>query len=470
MKRYTSSIFIFIVVVSLFISACKKESFITSPDATLTLSADTIKFDTVFSSVGSITQSLKITNQNNQKLLLSNIKLMGGNNSSYKININGIPANETSDVEIAANDSIYIFISVTINPGLNNLPFIVSDSIRINYNGNSKFIQLQAYGQNAHFLNNQIISGNTIWENDLPYVILGSLRVDSNATLNINAGCKIYSHANAPFLVDGSLKINGTKNNEVQFAGDRLDEYYKDLPASWPGIYFRSSSKDNFLKYAIIKNATQAVVVTDPSINGAPKLTLQQCIIDNAYQTGLLALNSNVIADNSLISNCGSNINIQLGGNYTFTNCTVAAYSNLLLLHNNPVLQITNFNFQNGNLITENLNALFQNCIFWGEGGATSDEVSINKEGNNTFNVTLENCLYKAAVDPSNTTLLSVIKNQDPQFDSIDVYNRYYDFRTTKEPIAPGIDNGIITSFQYDLDANQRTIGISTDIGCYEKQ
>jgi hypothetical protein len=116
---------------------------------------------------------------------------MGGATSSYKMNVDGVATNEVTNLDIEANDSIYVFVSVTINPNAANLPFIVSDSILINYNGNKRYVQLQTYGQNANFLRNRIITGNTVWTNNLPYVILGSVRIDTTATLTILPGCKI---------------------------------------------------------------------------------------------------------------------------------------------------------------------------------------------------------------------------------------------------------------------------------------
>ena len=109
-------------------------------------------------------------------------------------------------------------------------------------------------------------------------MILGSLRIDTTASLTIQQGCRIYSHADAPFIVDGTLIVNGTKTDSVVFTGDRLDADYKDLPAGWPGIYFRGSSKNNVLKYAIIKNAYQAVVAEKPSVKANPKLKNESCI------------------------------------------------------------------------------------------------------------------------------------------------------------------------------------------------
>ena len=451
-----------------FTSSCKKDSFITSQEARLSTSVDSLKYDTVFTTAGSITKSFKITNGNNQKLLLNKVKLMGGLASSYKMNVDGSATAEASNIEIAANDSIYVFVTVSINPNSGNLPFVVSDSILISYNGNERYVQLQAYGQNANFLRNRIITGNITWTNTLPYVILGSIRIDTTATLTILSGTKIYLHANAPFIVDGTLIINGTKAAAVSFAGDRLDADYKDLPAGWPGIYFRGSSKNNVLKFALVKNAYQAVVVEQPSVNTNPKLILHQCIIDNSYDAGLLCVNSSVQADNCLISNCGSNVAIAYGGDYTLTNCSVASFSNYYISHKNPVLQLNNFALQNGAVATANLNAIFRNCIFWGDNGLVNNEISVTKQGTNSFVASFTNCLYKAAADPANATITNSIKNQYPQFDSIDVSRNLYDFHISN-PTAPGINKGVTTSFTKDLDDKNRNVGLP-DLGCYEKQ
>ncbi|MEO6721744.1 MAG: hypothetical protein ABIN67_15350 [Ferruginibacter sp.] len=452
----------------LLITSCKKDTFITTGDAMIDTSVDSLKYDTVFTSIGSITQSFKISNVNNQKLLLSKVKLMGGPTSAFKININGYAAPEINNIEIAAEDSIYVFVTVNINPNAANLPFIIKDSIQILYNGNSRVIQLEAFGQNANFLRNKVIRGNVTWTNNLPYVILGSLVVDTGATLTIQQGCKIYSHADAPIVIDGSLITNGTKQEQVVFAGDRLDEDYKSFPASWPGIYFRGSSYDNVLKFTTVKNAYQAIVAEKPSSNANPKVVLQQCIIDNAYDVGIYGVNSSLQANNSLISNCGKNVQFIYGGNYTLTNCTVAAYSSYIN-HKNPVLTVSNYASQNGSTITADLSATFRNCIFWGEEASVDNEVSVNKQGATSFTVTFDHCLYKAVADPANSTFNTILKNADPLFDSIDVTKHYFDFRITKNIGAPGINKGIGTAFAKDLDDQPRNIGLP-DLGAYEKQ
>jgi len=72
-------------------TSCKKDSFITSNQASVDITTDSLKYDTVFTTTGSITKSFKIINENNQKLLLNTVKLMGGISSAYKINVNGVP-------------------------------------------------------------------------------------------------------------------------------------------------------------------------------------------------------------------------------------------------------------------------------------------------------------------------------------------------------------------------------------------
>lgn len=469
MKKIPILFCLFTFTFCIILASCKKDSFITSEFAQLYITADSLKYDTVFTTTGSVTKSFKIINENSQKLRLSKVKLMGGVTSAYKMNVDGASTTEVDDLVINANDSIYVFVSVTIDPNAANLPFIVSDSILINYNGNDRYVQLQAFGQNAFFLRNTIITGNVVWTNALSYVILGSIRIDTTASLTIQAGCKVYLHADAPFIVDGTLAVNGTHAANVIFTGDRLDKDYKDLPASWPGIYFRGSSKDNVISYAVVKNAYQAVVVEKPSVNANPKLILHQCIVDNAYDAGILCVNSSLLADNSLISNCGNNIILSYGGVYNFTHCTVASYSTNYLTHKNPVLTVNNYTVQAGGTLTSDLNAVFRNSIFWGSEGIVNNEITVNKQGGNTFTVLFDRNIYRNQNDPSNSVLTGNINNIDPSFDSIDINKKIFDFRVTKNAGAPGINAGVLTGFPKDLDDKNRNVG-PPDMGCYERQ
>lgn len=445
--------------------SCRKDSFITSADARVNISADTLKYDTVFVTAGSTYRTFKIINENNQKLLLSSIKLMGGPSSVFKMNVDGNAGTQFNNLEIGANDSVYVFVQVNVNPNAANLPFVLRDSVEVEYNGNKKLVQLEAWGQNAHFFRDKVINADEIWNNDLPYVILGSLFVNTNQTLTINKGCRIYVHADAPIVVNGTLLVNGLKDtvDRVYFQGDRLDEPYKDFPASWPGIFFQASSKDNVLTYAVIKNAFQAIGITDPSPNANPKLILNECVINNAYDAGIISINSSIRARNCLITNCGKNLYLAKGGDYQFTHCTIATYASSFIEHKDPVLTITNF----ANNVSENLTAVFRNCIFWGENGLVDNEVVVLKNGNTTFNVNFDYNLWKVQTVPANITSNQLINNQAPQFDSINTSRNYYDFRlkTGSPAINKGVNAGVIT----DLDGKPRPVGLP-DLGCFEKQ
>ncbi len=453
------------ISVLLLLFSCRKDSFITSPDARVSISADTLKYDTLFVTAGSTYRTLKIINENDQKLRISSLKLMGGASSVYKINVDGISGSQFSNLEINANDSIYVFVQVNVNPSAVNLPFVIRDSIQISYNGKDRKVQLEAWGQNAHFFRNKVVAADETWSNDLPYVILGSLQINANTTLTINKGCRIYAHANAPIVINGTLKTSGLKDtaDRVYFQGDRHDEPYKDFPASWPGIYFGATSKDNVLNYTIIKNAYQAIGITEPSVNANPKLTLNECVIDNAYDAGIISLNSSINARNCLVSNCGKNLFLAQGGNYQFTHCTVVTYANRFIDHKDPVLTISNF----ANSSSANLTATFRNCILWGENGLVNDEVVVLKNGNTTFNVNFDYNLWKVQTAPSNITSNQIINSQAPLFDSVNTTKNYYDFRL--QAASPAINKGIGAGVTTDLDGKPRPVGLP-DLGCFEKQ
>jgi hypothetical protein len=464
------SLLISILIAGLLVVSCKKDSFITGPDAALSVSADSLHYDTVFTTTGSITQFFRIYNDNNQKLRLGSVRLSGGNASYFKINVDGSAGPEVRDIEINANDSIYVFVSVRIDPNSDNLPFVVQDSISIEYNGNEQWVQLDAWGQNAHFLRSMVITGTEIWTNDKPYVILGGLQVDTNASLTIQEGCRIYMHADAPIVVDGTLEVLGDKDTStrVTFQGDRLDEPYRDFPAGWPGIYFREESKDNVLQYAVIKNAYQGVVAIGPSVNANPKLRLEQCIIDNCFDAGVFGIASDIVADNCLISNSGKNVLLVYGGNYSFTHCTAVSYGNLFLQHKDPVLYLTNYVEEGNSVLTNDLTAYFGNCIFWGDNGTTENEVLTDKKGTSVFTINFENCLWKIKDNPENiTSATNMVANLAPQFDSVNNQTMFYNFRLKAN--SPALNVGKVTPLTIDLDGKPRNVTIP-DLGSYERQ
>lgn len=449
------------------IISCSKDSFITGSEAEISFSQDSLYFDTLFTSTGSITQSFKIYNHNDKKLRISNIALAGGLASYFRINADGRTGPQVTNIEMEANDSIYVFVTVSIDPTSANTPFIIEDSINIEFNGSSRRVKLSAWGQNAVFLNSVVLNANTTWTNDKPYVILGGLGVNINATLTIQKGTRIYLHADAPMLIEGTLVAKGEKydSTKIIFQGDRLDDGYREYPGAWPGIYFGYASRDNVLKHVIIKNAYQGIVAENPSVNGNAKLSLNETVIENCYDAGIIGAGTNIEAINCVISNCGKNIVLLRGGSYTFTHCTNVAISNNFIQHRQPVLAIADYIKDGDNIITANTMANFTNCIFWGDNGIVEDEVVVLREGANLFDVNFTNCLWKNVTDPEGVTATGMISNQDPAFTTVDNKNRIYDFRLTEG--SPALNAGVNAGIPADIEENERDTD-NPDIGAYE--
>jgi hypothetical protein len=450
-------------------TSCKKESFITSGDALLRTSEDTLHFDTVFTTLGSTTQYLKLFNQNDAKLNISSIELMGGTTSFFKLNVDGLPGTSFKNIEMEANDSLYFFATVRIDPNIANLPFLVRDSIKIQFNGNTKWIQLEAYGKNAKFMRDVVISQNTTLPNDTPIIILGSLVVNQGKKLTIQQGTNIYIHPNAPIIIDGTLIAIGDTSaaGKIVFQGIRIDDPYKDYPGSWPGIYFRDNSKDNVLQHCILKNAFQGVIAVNPSTNILnPKLTLNECVFDNIYDAAIGATNSSITGRNCLVSNVGTGFAAISGGNYNFNHCTFVSISNYYLSHKKPLIVLSNTN--ENDVSFNSLIATIDNSIVYGEGGFVDDEILTARKVGTGFIANMNNILYKYKTVPAYITFTNPLNATDPLFTTIDYNKRIYDFKLKDG--SPCINAATNSTLLFDLNGKPRPVGSAADIGCYEKQ
>jgi hypothetical protein len=144
-------------------------------------------------------------NNNNKWAKFSQIKIGGGANSPFRLNVDGEPTKDIRDIEIAPFDSIYIFVAVTVDPTNANNPFVIEDSLMATLNGQTKSLPLLAYGQNAIYLNDSVLQGNVEWTSTKPYIIVNSMLVDSTATLTIKPGTRVYMHQNSKLFVKGTL-------------------------------------------------------------------------------------------------------------------------------------------------------------------------------------------------------------------------------------------------------------------------
>ena len=157
----------------LVVSSCRKDTILTDGSAQLAFTQDTILFDAVFTTIGSVTKHFKIRNEYNQAINITAVDLASGTNSNFRINIDGVPGVAFNNIEIPANDSLFVFVEATIDPTGVNTPLIVEDSIVFLTNGNEQKVWLHAWGQDAYFHNREEIAVSTIWQADKPHVIYG---------------------------------------------------------------------------------------------------------------------------------------------------------------------------------------------------------------------------------------------------------------------------------------------------------
>lgn len=471
LRKFLSLIlFLPIIYFSFFTTSCKKNTILKN-GGKLSFSTDTLKFDTVFTTLGSVTRSFKIYNNNNKTINLSEIRIKNGSQSFFRMNIDGTPTKKISDIEMAPNDSIYVFVALTINPSKDSLPFIIDDKVIVTLNGIEHDVALQSFGQNAHYIRDSVLNTQT-WINDLPYVILGSgALVDTGAILTIQKGCKIYVNASSKLYVAGTLYAYGTKEDSIIFQGNRLDrDYfgYKSYPGEWGGIHFLGSSKQNNLNHVIIRNAGgfDASVYVQPTPNlGGPIVQMNKCKIENSAGYGILAFNTNIELNNCLIHTCGlQNIAIIEGGTYQLNNCTMATYGGLGINHaQQPTVAVLNYRDTSlTGFVGANLNAEFRNCIIY---GPLENELFLNKKGTWDYQVSFQNCLIKRQADFSLATTSNLILNTDPQFKDINKWD--FHLPTTSPAKGSGLS---INKAELQADLDDIIRQSPPTIGCYEAQ
>ncbi|HRG35133.1 MAG TPA: hypothetical protein PK355_02550 [Chitinophagales bacterium] len=462
-------------------TACKKEQLNTSSG--ISFSTDTLSFDTLFSTLGSSTRFITIKYTHKQAIKISNIQLAGGITSPYRINVDGDAGTSFNDIEIPAKDSIYVFVEVTINPTAANLPFIVEDSVQFQTNGILQQVQLNAYGQNAHFFNGDSIENNTVWNDDLPYVILNYLQIKSGASLSIQAGCDVYFGSNAALLVEGDLNVNGTDtSNMVTFRGVRLDKdiadrSYDDFPGQYAGVFFLRNSNGN-IEYLNMRNSLYGINVgniktsDDPdenlaalqamSISNAPTLTIKNSKIYNHAFYGLFGFLGKIYAENTLIYNCGKNVvGLFDGGDYQFLNCTFYNRSSAYISHAKEPLLYMNDYFKIGDntyVIADAATAIFENCIM---SGTLEEEIIKDDITQNPLPISLsfDHCVVKTK-EPLNAPTFLNCKNENPVFK--DIFKNDFHLKSTSPCVGFSTSNFPII----DIDGFARA-NTPTDCGAY---
>ena len=450
-------------------SGCQKENILSGSEIQLSFSVDTLVFDTVFTTIGTVTREFKVYNPHPGTVVIRSIRLADAENTGFRLNADGRQGPLVENVTIGAQDSIYVFVEATIDPQNQNNPMIIQDSVIFITNGNIQDVDLVAWGQDVHLINGEILTTQT-WINDKPYLVYNSMLVDTNQILDIEAGVTVYLHRGSTCYISGTLRIHGTLDEPVIFRGDRLEKLYEDIPGQWGGFYFLNGSTANQIRHAWIVNATTGIhlgnfYAADPP----PDLIIENSIIQHMTFAALSSIGATVEARNSVFADCGYFTSyLTTGGSYEFTHCTFANYWNWSQ-RITPGLYITNFyNLNDTALFTgELVRADFGNCIIHGN---RMNEVGISElEGYGLFRYFFDHCLLKADTslrvnDPEyfNNPYL----NQDPGFISV------YDFNFELDTLAFAKDRGsvvIAATIPLDIHGRDRLGDDGPDLGAYER-
>jgi hypothetical protein len=499
-------------------SSCRKDFDTILSNGQLEFSQDTIFFNRVFDDISSSTHRFTVKNNTNDDITIPAITLEKGNNSFYRLNVDGIDGKNFENISILAKDSIFVFAEVTVDFNQVTDPdFMYRDKILFDAGSNQQDVELEALVLDVNlirpdrtqladgFLYENIILGqdgdgnditirgtnlvgNTTWTNNKPYLVYGYVGVPENATLTIESGVQVYFHANSGIIVqnNASLVVNGTQSltedleNQVVFQGDRLENLYIDIAQQWGTIWLREGSKNSEFNHLTIKNATLGLLVdSNPSVVDET-LNANNTQIYNTSSFGLLGRNAKITAKNLVIGNNGqSAFATQLGGTYNITHATLATYwrsSN----RQDPTLFLTNaLQVDESTILVSDLQANFTNCIIDGNHNL---ELVLDKIDGAAFNYNFKNSMLKF-----NDISSQFASNPLYDFNDVTVYqnpilNGNADFFNTNT--ADDITNLIIgddseangqadnTVIGADLILQKDILGIdrtgTTDIGAYQ--
>jgi hypothetical protein len=413
------------------VSSCRKDFEVEASSGDLQFSKDTVFLDTVFSNIGSSTYSLKVYNRSGKDVEIPSIRLQDGNDSKYRLNVEGVAGNEFENIPLYARDSLYIFIETTYDIAPDDLnEFLYIDDLLFDSGANEQRIPLVTLIKDAVFLYPSTLAngskeslllgldeqGNELriegfiltddelaFTNEKPYVIYGYAAVAENKVLSIAEGARLHFHKDSGILVGsgGSIKVLGSLSDdpvllekEVIFEGDRLEPEFSEVPGQWGTLWLAPGSLQNEVSYLTLKNATIGILAEGNPGTSSPTLSIRNSQVYNSALVNLWGRNTSIWAENLVLGNAGSHsLYCNLGGSYSFLHSTIANYWSKSF-RVGAALKIDTFETDNSGSISGShlLKADFINSII---DGNTSRELTLLSTAEFDFNFLFSHALLK---------------------------------------------------------------------------
>lgn len=504
--RYIFFLVFFAILTTL--TSCRKDFEFEPSSGNLAFSKDTVYLDTVFTNIGSSTYTLKVYNRGGSDIQIPLVKL-GKADSKYRMTVDGMTGDDLDgngvgdgrlfrNVELLANDSLYIFIETTAGiADANPDDFLYTDQIQFDSGANLQTVELVTLIQDAVFLYPQRFDdgsyeqipigtdsdGATIngrgfylenselnWTNNKPYVIYGYAGIPPGETLTVSAGTKVHFHDGSALIAynNSQIIVNGTPSNPVVFEGDRLEPEFADVPGQWLTVWLTQGSRGTF-NNTIIRNATVGLLVsgndgTDDTIQ------LNNVQIYGASNYGILSYTGHIKGENVVMGSSGQACFAgTYGGKYRFIHST---FNNNWISSRQVAVLLTSY-FTNTDLSLSYQaleEATFINSIIY---GSNQNELLIDKKASTeNFNYLFDHCLVRLSSqvqqNPIYNNTVNFISpyystgfgNNNPEF-----WNAQNDnLRITETSDAIGKAN---TDFliPFDVSGTPRT---TNDLGAYQ--
>lgn len=450
-------------------SSCSdEEEFTSDRSAVLSFSQDTIRFDTIFTGITSVTERILIHNRGNKGLKIKNVRLESNGTSGFMINVDGQNGSSVQDVQVLKHDSVFMFVKANIPANTSMKPTQITDAVIFTLeSGVEQKVILQASGQNCQILKAEMLtSDKVISEDELPYVVYDSLVVAENTTLKLKEGTTLYFHNGAFLMVRGKLEIEGSKEKPVTLRGNRLDKMFDYLPYDrlenqWGGIILAPSCGGCEMNYADIHSGNYGIICENTKGN----IHITNTTIHNVAGYGLYLKECNALVANTQISNTKNDCVSIYGGLASFYHCTIAQF----YPWNNQrghALYMSNYLDENEHLI-QSVN--FYNCFIT---GYADDEVYGNM-GDLPFNVNFYHSVLLTDVSDEKYFHDCIEESKDSatyqktNFKTFDTHAYLYDFRLDSASVARGKGSATYSSI-YPTDKDGNTREEAPDAGCYQ--